>query len=73
MAETSEHSKTLSIKSKQCFDLSINNRIRIFTMNFEEQMNQGGPLFWAVTVASASVAYLALWAVMALPDVLGGV
>lgn len=41
-------------------------------MNFEEQMNQGGPLFWGVTVASAAVAYLALWAVMALPDVLGG-
>ncbi|WP_422170917.1 hypothetical protein [Limnohabitans sp.] len=51
--------------------MPINTRIRIFAMNFEEKMNQGGPLFWAVTVASASVAYLALWAVMALPDVLG--
>ncbi len=40
-------------------------------MNFDEQMNQGGPLFWAVTVASASVAYLALWVVMALPELVG--
>jgi hypothetical protein len=53
------------------FDSSTNNRIRIFTMNFEERMNQGGPLFWAVTVASAGVAYLALWAVMALPELVG--
>lgn len=40
-------------------------------MNFEDQMNQGGPLFWAIAVVSASLAYLALWAVMALPTFLG--
>jgi hypothetical protein len=40
-------------------------------VNFDQQMNQGGPVFWAVTVASAGVAYLALWAVMALPELMG--
>lgn len=40
-------------------------------MNFEDQMNQGGPVFWAVAVASAGVVYLALWAVMALPELMG--
>ncbi len=40
-------------------------------MNFDEQMNRGGPLFWAVTVVAAALAYAALWVVMALPTFLG--
>lgn len=40
-------------------------------MNFEDRMNQEGPLFWAIAVVSASLAYLALWAVMALPELVG--
>jgi hypothetical protein len=39
-------------------------------MNFEEQMNQGGLVFWAVTGAGAALGYLALVAVMSLPDYL---
>ncbi len=40
-------------------------------MNFDERMNKGGLLFWAVSVASAALVYLSLWALMALPYVLG--
>lgn len=40
-------------------------------MNFDEQMNRGGALFWAVTVVAVALAYAALWVVMALPELVG--
>lgn len=40
-------------------------------MTFDDQMGRGGLLFWAVTAASTVGAYLALWALMAMPDLVG--
>lgn len=40
-------------------------------MNLEIQLNQGGPIFWVLAAATAALGYVALWAVMALPELLG--
>ncbi len=40
-------------------------------MTFDEQMDRGGLFFWTVTAASSAGAYVLMWALMAMPDLVG--